>query len=63
METWNELKSNEDTVKTIIKKWNSKDNDVIVLCCSIVGLSYEKIEKTFKMINDLSNFADKRVAL
>ena len=63
MDTWNELKSNEDTLKPIVKKWNSWDSDVTILCCSIIGLSCEQIEKNFDMTNDLSDFDDKRVAL
>ena len=63
MDTWNESKSNEDTLKPIVKKWNSRDSDVTILCCSIIGLSCEQIEKTFDMINNLFDFYNKRVAL
>ena len=45
MDIWNELKNNEATLKPIVKKWNSRDNDVTILCCSVISLSCEQIEK------------------
>ena len=59
----NELKDNENILKPIFIKWNSRGSDVTILCCSVIGLSCEQIEKTFDMINNLSDFDNKRVAL
>ena len=45
MDIWNELKNNEDILKAIVKKWNNRDSDVTILCCSVISLSCEQVEK------------------
>lgn len=55
MIVWNELKSNE--------VWNNRDSDVTILCCSVISLSCEQVQKKFDMTNGLTNFDSKRIVL
>lgn len=63
MSIWNEPKNSEATLKTIVNKWNNRNKDVTLLCFSVITLSCDKIEKTFDLTKDLSNFDTKRIAL
>lgn len=60
---WNEIKGGEDALKPIMNKWGRRDNDVTLLCVSVISMSCEQIEKAFDMTNDLSDFDNERVVV
>ena len=62
--TWEELKENDDVLKPIVNKWSRRNKEVTILCFSIIILSYKHIEKnTYDLKNDISESDDKRVTL
>ena len=63
LEMWNEIRSNEDILKPIVKELGGRDRDTTLLCISIITLSCEQIERTFDITNGLSKFNEKRVAV
>ena len=42
---------------------DERDKDITLLCTLVVGLSYEQIEKTFDITNNLIEFDEKRVSI
>lgn len=60
---WNEIKNCEDALNPIMNKWGGRDKDVTLFCVLVISLSYEWIEKTSDMTNDLSHFDEKRVVV
>ena len=55
-----ELKRNEAIFKPLVQKWIEKNNDITIMCISVIQLSCHQIEKTFELLSKLQGFDDKQ---
>lgn len=60
---WEELKTHDEVLKPIINKWGKRKKEITFLCYSVTRSSYDHIERTYDIANDLSYFDNWRVSL
>lgn len=63
LDMWNEIKSNEDTLKIIVQKWSGRDKYITLICISLITLSCEQIEKKIDITSNMTKFDEKRVSI
>lgn len=56
---WEEIKRDEDTLKSIVQKWKERDDDITDMCISVINISYDQIVNFFCITSDLTEFDEK----
>ena len=60
---WEQLKTHDETLKPIVRKWEKRKGEIALSCQSVKRSSSDPIKRLYDIVNDLSDFDHRRVAL
>ena len=63
IDIWDEIKRDEDNLRPIVQKWSERNNDITIMCISVIQLPCHQIEKIFDILSNLKDFDEKWVSI